>query len=402
MDKFIQSKYGYGVARLPIPSQVVTSLTIYNRWRLLYHPSFIGLIGVLLISWALRSCATTIVDPEKTIMWVQKAPTVAPEKIQSKAPAPVIPRPQPKEPEPIKPAPPKLIAKQIERRTERLMLEKPLPLPKPNQSLKRLEEKRPDQLNHKQLAQPKLADLQPAQKVAALSPQHQAKARPEARIAIDNKPMALPQQAPRALQTSQTHNPNVKVAQHDFVPLQPAAAPSQLSGLSAQQPPSNNRAQIAAGERTVAPPAPSIGDNLPAVQAATAARPGNDRGRHVSAQGTGFATDIAPPVAGSPAVSAYAYTDNAPAREEENVQIIGRVMGESPRIENLKRTIFEKAASLDWRHGPYCCTINGITCKLRFVSNQKISISFSQDRIPFEVLSKLERRLPEGLHPCAN
>lgn len=399
MENFLRNHYGYGVARLPIPTQVVTSVE-YNRWQWLYHPSLIGLLGLLLITGALRSCSTTLIRPEKTILWVHHTPTVKPEKIQPRTPPPVIPRPLRKEPEIIKETPPPLLVPQKAMpKPEQLMLKKPIPLPQPKVPMERLLEKQMIRPDNQPLPQPKMAELQPAKTMAALS-QRQEIDPSKTLSAMNNKSMpAPPQPAPTTLTSRQMERPNIKLAQTEFVPLQPSATPSQISSLTAQKQPSGNRAQLIAGERMAAAPAIPSGSNLPAVRAATAAQAGNTRGRQTTfPPNTGFAPDLVK----TPAVSNLAKEDSNTGGDDERVEIVGRVIGESPRIEALKRTIFEKATVLNWRYGPYCCTINGITCKLKFISNQKISISFSQDNIPFEVLSKLERRLPEGLRSCAH
>ncbi len=85
---------------------------------------------------------------------------------------------------------------------------------------------------------------------------------------------------------------------------------------------------------------------------------------------------------------------------EAQVIITGLASNGSARIRNLKRLIYRKAANLP--PGDYCCRVKNMDCRLSVAGDKTITITFSRKKIAFDVVSRLERRLPKGVHPCAD
>lgn len=91
------------------------------------------------------------------------------------------------------------------------------------------------------------------------------------------------------------------------------------------------------------------------------------------------------------------------------VVIATRIIGHSDRIPNLKREIIRKAAQLPDRT-MQCTRISGVDCQIlvqHSANGPLISIHFFQngvalEQIRFEIFSKLERKIPEGLTSCTD
>ncbi|MGM0418444.1 MAG: hypothetical protein ACQEQS_06965 [Thermodesulfobacteriota bacterium] len=90
---------------------------------------------------------------------------------------------------------------------------------------------------------------------------------------------------------------------------------------------------------------------------------------------------------------------------KEKVVITSNIQGENKRVDNLRYIILNKIINNKFKNQSFCCTIQGYKCTIKVVdlANERISISFNRDgRIPFKILSKLERKIPEGLTLCTN
>jgi len=102
-------------------------------------------------------------------------------------------------------------------------------------------------------------------------------------------------------------------------------------------------------------------------------------------------------------LASYAKADKAKTKENEiELVILGQIVGQSNRVPNLKKEILRKAKMLDAKDSPFCCSIGEFKCKIAVEGNGKkrITIRFSKDDVPFEIVSKLERRLPSRLEKC--
>jgi hypothetical protein len=434
VDNFLRTQYGYGAARLQVPTPMVGSVVL-NRWHWLYHPTVMGLLGALLLAWLLRSCATTMIHPEKTVLWVHHTPeTVTPETAQPEPQLRTPLRPDQEKPKPLpKTPPPLLVKKKITPQPRRLMLDTPEPSPEPPARVRQIVKNRAARAKQTVLPQPEITKLQPTQVPVTLTPQQKQQT-----TLLDTpdipEPAITPSQLPRPVAPQQrvkTEIPDTgaKMALYDFRPVPASSAPEKIKDNTAGEKPRKAPARLMSGDTRVAVPLDNrLGTLTPATtaqkptgaadivsdpnrlslsgrqsiaQLPSAATSTGQKDRPAAAPLTS-STDFSPVLSKKPTVRAIS-DDNTrkTSNADEQVEIVGRVIGESPRIENLKRLIFKKALLMNKNGGPYCCTINTITCKLSFVSAEKISIAFSQEKIPFEVLSKLERRLPEGVQSCA-
>jgi len=80
------------------------------------------------------------------------------------------------------------------------------------------------------------------------------------------------------------------------------------------------------------------------------------------------------------------------------------IEGDNLRIDNLRRTILDKISNSNLSEDKnYCIKAGKFLCQIEITGSakDKISIFFSPDeKIPFKILSKLERKMPQGLKPC--
>lgn len=370
--------YGYGAARMPLAMPYTRRVQISGRaW--MYHPSLLGLIASLLVLWLSRSCVITTPRSGRTVLWLQEVPkTVAPERYET---TPVarqpLEKPTPAEPE---------------------VAEKPAPIPEKPPEMKAPDlvmKKKPESIPHRIARMPEKSIPSPsAAPQRLISRNQEAEAVKQYRLAgkpdlprVEKDLQQLKKQTPSPPAVSGA----VRRKTEDFRPIAPApAAARSLKKADHGQAPSRH-AILATGDRHI-----QVGHDGPARSIAPAA-PGTSRDdRRI--------LDLPDRVG----VPAGAVPDNAPeqrssgqSKKTATIRIIGTVTGESMRIENLKRAIFRKAEQMDGRFSPYCCTIKGIDCKLAIGGNQPI-LSFSTSVIPFEVVSKLERRLPEGMTACTD
>lgn len=374
--------YGYGAARMRLAMPYARRMQPAARaW--LYHPSLLGLLASLIVLWLSRSCVIAPPRQGRTLIWLQEVPrTVAPERYQS---APVVRRPaeQPVPPEP-------------------LVREKP--------DLRDVAPEKPDR------AMP-VPDLVMKNKEA---PRQRFVSR------MPEKAVPLPSAVPQPLASDSLNEAGRKQYRLEKAPVMPKVNPS-LHAIRKQER-SPDLARETAGKETVdfrpiAPSAPAPGalkkaeksgaDLSRSAMLATGDRRVNVGHRSPESAVMPSAQRSArydrrilnvPDRAGlSPDLTASMTGMNQPmasgAESPETVRIIGTVMGESMRIENLKRAIYKKAGQMDPRFSPYCCHIKGIDFRLT-VGNGRPTLSFSADMIPFDVVSKLERRLPEGMVEC--
>lgn len=93
------------------------------------------------------------------------------------------------------------------------------------------------------------------------------------------------------------------------------------------------------------------------------------------------------------------------------VIISNAVQGENARIDNIKKMILVKIKNKIHKNALFCCSILDeetkiiYLCKVRVIDSTrgKAAISFSPDgKVPFEILSRLERKIPGEISECTN
>ena len=382
MDRRLSTQYGYGAARILLPAPVSYRVPRHPRWYL--HPSFVGLVGALVILSLLRSCVTPVTMPGRTILWVQQTPeTAVPE---AEAPAVSMPKAA------RAPAVP-------EKKPERVLLEKPRPIeevsPPPEPVLLKKEHKTPDRTMYDAQDRPAPAPVSAPRPGLAKRKQtperrnaYTAQAQPdisppEADYTIREKPVA---------QRTDPSRPRQEVASPSaFIPL-----PAEESIPSFSRSAAEDRATPVTLMSGPAIPGDNAAGSGVAPQFQRAAGSG-ERGGVASSvsRPTGFAVTVPGALNGPMAPSAGGET-------ADMVTIVGTIEGESTRIATLKQDIYRKAQSTEFKAGSYCTTIDGVACRIVITKEKRVRLSFSRESISFDVVSKLERRLPEGVKPCAD
>ncbi len=432
MENFFRTYYGYGSARIAIPTQC-TGLIPRKRWPWLYHPSFIGLLLTVLLVWMLQDYHSTIIQPARTILWVQQTPnTVVPKKLQKPrrietAPQPVAIQPQKEK----KKTPPLSTQKTISAAPRQLVIEKKESISRTDAPLLPIGKQQTTSARRKPVPQRKTVAPPPPQAIASLSSRHSAKSSFFKIKELSSKSTPAPSPVPETINPSSREKSTTgkipgKNGLYNFQPLPPAKQP-RLANLPGKKLSLNNRTLLFSGKNTVNIPegdaivpvkaaaknrkkhfttaVATEGKDVPlnrgeAIPSPSLLKPQEEDKRHAHSSAWQPSTPFIP---AGPKPKFRPLTENFLSKKDadENVKIIGRVLGESIRVENLKRIIYEKALILDREKGPYCCSVQNIKCKLTFIGKDKISLSFSQNRIAFDILSKLERRLPEGMQSCA-
>ncbi|ABW67043.1 hypothetical protein [Desulfosudis oleivorans] len=382
MDRRLSTQYGYGAARILLPAPVRYRVPLHSRWYL--HPSFVGLVGALVILSLLRSCVTPVIKPGRTILWLQPPPeAVVP---RTEAPAVAMPRAA------KAPAVP-------EKKPERVVLETPRPieeaLPPPEMSLERQKTRRERTVYEKPDTAVMLENRTSRPDIARRS--HTVE-RPDTYAAQTMPDISVPDAAYRLDRQPDSRPPD---PDRD---LRQMAPPSAFTPLPAEDS-MPSLARSTAGNRSKTVTLMS-GPAIPGGEIV-----GGGVGHELErAPGSGGNSRLASPVA-RPSGVTVAVPDTGigptfPAKEEtapeDMVTIAGTIEGESTRIATLKQDIFRKVQSTEFKAGSYCCTVDGVKCRIVITKEKRVRLSFSTESIPFKVVSRLERLLPEGVKPCAD
>ncbi|MFP4446064.1 MAG: hypothetical protein ACLFPD_07435 [Desulfosudaceae bacterium] len=386
MNDVMRSNYGYGVASIPMPLPALSGRGLDRRFWL-QHPTFYGLLGALVIIWLIRSCVMPVTRPSRTVLWLHRVPE--PVDIEPPRIAPRARVAEKKTPAPA-PEPPKLVSRQ-QPPPKRVVLNAPRQLPAAEKPvLPNLKANRPA-IDRNLLTRPENVTVAPAAAPDALTSRQQETDRRLLRQP-DNAPVVAPAPAPTraaAAADRQTSRPAAaRPDDHDFTPLPRSTDLEKPDRAARAQPPRQESAMLASGSPTAGPapappvhrPAAAAGSGVPAADDNAVVRPGSSY---------------------SPALSAASQPRRfAGSRDDAaaGVTIAGIVEGESSRVLNLKRLILNKAREM--RPGAYCCRIRDVECRLEVAPDRTVAISFSRDPIAFEIVSRLERRLPEGVQPC--
>jgi len=382
MDRRLSTQYGYGAARILLPAPVCYRVPLNPRWYL--HPSFVGLVGALVILSLLRSCVTPVTMPGRTILWVQQMPeTAVPETA-----APTVAMPQAVKAPAV-----------VEKKPERVVLEKPRPIEAVLSPPEMILEKHHITTDRTIYEKPETAVTAQHQATRPdISRQVQTPERQKTYMAQAAPGIAVPDGAYRFDRQS---DPRRSDPDRDLRQMAPSSAFTPLP--AEERLPSLSRST--AGDRTgtvTLMSGPAIpGDNA----AGSGVAPQFER-----AAGSGgssrFASSVARPSGVTVAVPDTGIGPAFPAREEtapeDMVTIAGTIEGESTRIATLKQDIFRKVQSTEFKAGSYCATIRGVVCRIVITKEKRVRLSFSTESIPFDVVSGLERLLPEGVRPCAD
>ena len=382
MDRRLSTQYGYGAARILLPAPVRYRVPLHSRWYL--HPLFVGLVGALVILSLLRPCLTPVIKPGRTILWVQPPPeTVLPRTeapavaMPGAARAPAVPEKKPERvvletPRPVEevPPPPKMILERRQTRTERTVHEKP-------DTAVALENRtsRPD------IARRSHTVERPDTCAVKTMPDIPV---PDAAYRLDRQSDSRPPDPDRDLRQMAPSSAFTPLPAEESLPsLARSTAGNRSKTVTLMSGPAIPGGEIVGG---------GVGHELERA-------PGSGRNsRLASPVARPSGVTVAVPDAGlGPAFAA-----REEAAPEEMMTITGIIEGESTRIATLKRNIFKKAQSADFNAGSYCVTIDGVACRIVITKEKRVRLSFSTESIPFKVVSRLERLLPEGVKPCAD
>ncbi|MFO8047890.1 MAG: hypothetical protein R6U29_02560 [Desulfosudaceae bacterium] len=387
MNGFALSYYGYGTAGIPMPMPALDQRLLTRRF-FLGHPTFYGLLSALLVIGMIRSCVMPVTRPSRTVLWLHHIPETevvepAPRTVARKP----LARPQPESPErpelmPLRKAPPK--PRVLEAPRQLPLAERPV--------LPDLKASQPA-LDRKVLRRADSAVSAPTARPESLAGRRREATR-RMMTQPDNSPAITPSPAPsRAVAAADRDTPRASASQpaaRDFTPLSPSSStvkPVQSSSTSKSRRPST----VLTSEAPTVAVGPSPAARRP--EAAAAGRTPSAKGQ----AGSGPANDFSPDLPGAAASPRIAGRQPGPA---QGVNIVGLVDGESSRVLNLKRLISRKAREMS--PGAYCCRINNIECRLEVAADKTVAITFSRDEIAFDIVSRLERRMPERVQPCVD
>lgn len=370
--------YGYGAARIPLAMPILYRAPLHQRWFL--HPSVAGLVGSLVILSLLRSCVTPVTTPGRTILWLQQTPEA------------VLP--------PVAPAT-GLIQQAVKapvQKPERVILTPPRPIPEILPPAPLALEKRRSASDRTVYENPReVVQMLSQAPRAALARQDRIPARQNSRITQALPEIPVPDSSYTLDRQAVSRRPGPVSGRH------PAAAPSAFSPLTPEASGPSLPRSLAGGRpnAVLVPQGPSA----PGAEAMAAAplpgiqRAGGSgdlrRGETTASSPAGF-TAALPDAVSAPA------SGRKTAATEEMVTIAGTIEGESTRIETLKLDISKKAQSGTLKPGAYCCTISGVDCRVAVTNDKRVRLTFSREVIPFDVVSRLERLLPEGVRRCAD
>ncbi len=397
----IYRRYGYGAACIPMPSPARYRTAPEQRWWYC-HPSLAGLFGSLLIMSMLRSCATPVVEPGRTLVWLRQASMPKPHS--------VIKTEKQVEKKAVSEPPPVMIKPKAQPVHAHLMLNRSKPLVETAPSVesmltKRQKERHSDVVDRKPvLDEPVIPDsprqLNVMQKQAVL---------PGESYSLSKRPKAsvLPAQDSIEILTPAQKQGN-HLMRDPVVGLPDAQTVTPSEGLTFLLASADNRK---ASPRVIANPAPGTGENGFLPKGGTVGLPvgrysGDSlKSKKIIAKKPGdIITDTEVP-SGVTAPAGMKQREVLPP--EDMVVIDGTIDGESTRVRYLKQAIYKKALGMAPDGGTYCCRIGTVDCKVDISKARRVSLFFSRggvllDVISFEVASKLERLLPKGARPCAD
>ncbi len=405
--------YSRGAGKVPMPSPV--SIARDETW--LNHPSFILLLFLIVILCVLKLTLDTksILEPKSQTIIVRP---VAPEPLPEKQPESIVEKLIHRVKKAREKTPPKVILKEDIKpkkiTPKKIEAKKALP---PKTALKKITPKKvaPKTITAKKIAPKKMlaADQTPKK----VSPK---KIAPKKVMAKNISPQNT-QPLPLAPQTKITNTVTPKTvasnaiapqkisrrpkANTDFIPqskMQSLPKQAQSKPLTLPTAPRKHlskKSAVALSNRTTdlrdvsfEKPAISAIGNSPRTPAKTTTGP--------IPTAPNINLDITDPIGQLPESEVQASDEY----NEEKIEIIGQILGASDRIKNLKRAIYRKAMELDTKGSPFCCKINNFDFKIRIEGrkSKKVTITFTPADIPFDVISKFERRLPGGLQPCTD
>ncbi len=351
----LSAYYGYGAARMLLPLNPPRRDYAVDQTRY-FRPFLIAMVSLLIVIGGLRICAVKETHLNRTVLWLHKTP----EKIEVDRPV-VVARTSARKYRPDKP---KIIPKTKVR-------------PEPTVTIERKKF-----LLAETVVQPvikKKAAHGSRQTIQGLS-------HPELAVSTSIEPLS------RNQSPSDQRAAVGPVAASDFTPLTLSEMPDKpVRATGADAMPDYSILLVSGKERAVADGSAAIS------HLAVASTDGCEVFRRARTVPPPERVTLDLPSASSVAVAEAEPDENLDGAE--GVDIVGVVQGESTRIENLKRMIFKKASQLE--SGFYCCRITTIDCRLMVTPDQPIRVFFSRDVIPFEIVSRLERHIPEGLEPCA-
>ncbi|MFP4040108.1 MAG: hypothetical protein ACOCPQ_01485 [Desulfosudaceae bacterium] len=387
MKGFALSYYGYGTAGIPMPLPALNESLLTRRF-FLGHPTFYGLLSALLVIGMIRSCVMPVTRPSRTVLWLHHIPET---EVVKPSPRTVAREPEARK-QPESPERPELMPLRKARPKPRV-LEAPRQLPLAERPvLPDIKASQPD-LDRKVLRRADRAVPAPTAKPEALAARRNETTR-RMMTQPDNSPAITPTPAPSrtvAAADRDTYRTSAgRPAARDFTPLSSSSStvkPVQSSSTSKQR---RSSTVLKSDAPTVAD-APRQAARRP--EAAAAGRTPSADGQAGSGPGDDFSPDL-------PSASASPRVTGRQSGLAQGVSITGLVEGESSRVANLKRLISQKARKMS--PGAYCCRINNIECRLTVATDKTVAITFSRDEIAFEIVSRLERRMPERVQPCVD